>query len=126
MAPTVDCKRVRTELESSRDAMTAYAAALRHDLDLGSKLKRGVRNHPLGWYAAAGVLGLLLSKIPPLHRRVVVKGPKLPGNAPEEAGLIALGIPVLKFALDFAKPALLRWFKDRFLRTGRPPRGSRV
>jgi hypothetical protein len=105
--------------------MTGYVTALRHDLDFGAKLKRGVRNNPLAWYAAAGLIGLLLSKIPPLRQKVVVKGPKLRSEAPQEAGKAAIAVTVLKFVLDFAKPALLRWLKDRFLKTGQP-RNPRV
>jgi hypothetical protein len=123
MATPVDREKLKIELGSSREGMTAYVAALRHDLDFGSKLKRGVRDNPLAWYTAAGVLGLLLSKIPPIQRKVIVKGPKLRAGASEEAGKAAITVTILKFALDFAKPALLRWFKARFLGVGRSQRG---
>lgn len=95
--------------------MTIYMAALGHDLDFAAKLKRGVRGNPWAWYAAAGILGLLLSKIPPLRRTVVVKGPRRRSEAPREAGKAAIVLSVLKFVLDFAKPALVRWLKDRYL-----------
>ncbi|MEO8350585.1 MAG: hypothetical protein ABI680_02570 [Chthoniobacteraceae bacterium] len=118
MATPIDRKALKSELALSREAMTAYVAAVRYDLDLGAKLKRGVRANPLVWYAAASVIGFLLSKSPPLYRKVVVKGPKLPklsSDAPEKAGKAAVVVTLLKFGLDFAKPTLLRWFKDRFL-----------
>lgn len=121
----MDQQKLKTDLASSREAMTANVTALRHDLDFGAKLKRGVRSNPLVWYAGAGLLGLLLAKIPPFHRKVVVKGPKRRSEAPEEAGKMAMALTVLKFALDFAKPALLRWFKERYMGTAFTPRDTK-
>ena len=122
MATPADREKLKRELASSREAMTAYVTALGHDLDFGAKLKRGVQRNPWAWYAAAGILGLLLSKIPPLRRTVVVKGPRRKSDAPKEAGKAAIVVSLLKFALDFAKPALVRWLRDRYLgkRAGSP------
>jgi hypothetical protein len=125
MAAPVDRERLKIELASSREGTAAYVAAVRHDLDMGAKVKRSVRNNPLAWYAAAGLLGLLLSRIPPARRKVVVKGPKLRSDA-QQAGKAAIGVTLLKFALDFAKPALLRWFQDRFHAGARPARTAKV
>lgn len=112
MATPAYRKKLSRDLESSREAMTAYVTALRHDLNFVARLKRSVGQNPLAWYAGAAVLGLLLSKIPPFRRKVVVQGPKLHSDAPKEAGSAALIVTVLKFALDLAKPALLRGFKE--------------
>jgi hypothetical protein len=110
------------ELASSRQAMEAYLSALRQDLNVGDRLKRNFRRNPSAWYAGAVVFGLLLSKIPPLRRDVVIKGPKLRNDAPKEAGKAALVVTLLKFALDFAKPGLIRWFKEKYLGSNRSPR----
>ena len=126
MATTDDREELKTELAASRSAMRVYATALRRDLDFGAKLKRSVRDNPTTWFAGAGLLGLLLSKIPPTRRKVVVKGPKLRSDAPKEAGKAAIALTILKFALDFAKPALLRWFKQRYLGATRSSRKGTI
>ncbi len=103
--------------------MATYVSALRNDLDFGAKLKRGVRDNPWGWYAGAGIVGLLLSRIPSKRRKkVVIKGPQMHSDVPKEAGKAAILVTVLKFALDFAKPTLMRWLRDRYLGSGRSPR----
>jgi hypothetical protein len=114
MASTNDCEKLKTELAASRSAMSVYAKALRQDLDFGAKLKRSVRNNRVVWLVGAGLLGLLLSKIPSARRKVVVKGPKLRSDAPKEAGRAAIALTILKFALDFARPVMMQWFKNRY------------
>jgi hypothetical protein len=117
MAAPADHKKLKGDLASSREALTTYVGALRQDVDFGAKLKRAVQNNPFAWYAAAAMLGLLLSRIPPVARRRVVAVKKSRRDSPGEAGYAAVALTALKFALDFAKPALLRWFKDRYLGT---------
>lgn len=126
MAAPVDREKLKADLTSSREATTAYVAALRHDLDLGARLKQGVLNNPLAWYAAAGLLGLLLSRVPPMGRKVVVKGPRLRADATEKTGKAAMAVAIAKFAIDFAKPALLRWLKNRLLKPAASPRNASV
>jgi hypothetical protein len=121
MAAAVDPKTLSAELASSREAISSYATALRQDFDIGAKLKRGFRQYPFGWYAAAGLLGLLLSKLPPRRRDVVSKRSPRLHEGPKTAGKAALAMTILKLALDFAKPALLRWIKDRYLKPKRSP-----
>jgi len=93
--------------------MTTYVTALRHDLNVVSRLKRSVRSNPLTWYAAAALLGLLLSTISLRRRKVVVKGRGSHSERPKQAGGAALALTALKFALDLAKPSLMRWVYDR-------------
>lgn len=123
MAAPANHEKLKSDLASSREALAAYVGALRQDFDYGAKLKRAVRNNPLVWYAGAALVGLVLSRVPPGTRRRTMK---LKSSRPERsspAGYTAMALTVLKFALDFAKPALLRWVKDRYLGTGQSPRG---
>lgn len=108
------------DLAAARDRFSGYASALRQDLDVGARLKSGVSANPIAWFGGAAAVGLLLSKIPPLRRKVVVKGPAIRNNSAEKTGKAAVLLTALKFALDFAKPALLSWAKQRlFARDGR-------
>jgi len=93
------------ELDTARARLGGYVAALRHDVNVGARLKSGVARNPVAWFGAAAILGLLLSKIPPLRRKVVVKGPALRNDQVERAGKAAVALTALKFALSFAKPA---------------------
>lgn len=114
MADSADQKRLTVELAAARGRMTGYVEALRHDLDFGARLKSGVAGNRIAWFAGAVVIGLLLSRIPPTRRKVVVKGPAFRSNQREKAGKAAMLLTVLKFGLDFAKPALVAWTKQRF------------
>lgn len=97
------------------------ATALRHDLDFGAKLKRSFRANAVAWFGGAAVLGLLLSKLPPARRKVVIHGPALRSEPTAKAGKAAFALTALKFAFDFVKPALLRWVNARYLsRSGAP------
>ena len=125
MAETTDKQTLAAELASARGRMTGYAAAIRRDLDVGARLKTSVARNSAAWYAGAAVLGLLLSKIPPMRRKLVVETPVFLPSQTRKAGKIAVLLGILKFAADFVKPALLFWSKRRFLseRSGpKPPR----
>lgn len=89
--------------------------ALRHDLNLGSRLKAGVAGNPVLWFSGAAVVGLLISQIPPSRRKVVVKGPALHNDQAAKAGKAAFALTALKFALDYAKPAIVSWIKKKIL-----------
>jgi len=115
MAKPPDRKELIAELAASRAAFTGYTTALRHDFDLGSKLKRSFRGHPAAWIGGAALLGLLLSKLPPTCRKIGVRGPALHSQPAKNAGKAAFALTALKFTLDFAKPALLRWVTDRYM-----------
>ena len=109
MANPPDRKALIAELAASRDALTAYTTAIRHDLDFGAKLNRSFRGNQTAWLGGAALLGLLLSKVLPNRRKVVSHTPVA------EAGKAALLLTVLKFGLNFAKPALFEWMKERWL-----------
>ncbi len=101
------------DLAAARARLTGYATALRHDLHVSRRLKSGVSGNPIAWFGGATVVGLLLSKLPPARRKVVVKGPAIRNDSAEKAGKAAFLLTALKFAFDFAKPTLIAWAKQR-------------
>ena len=115
MADTTDKQTLAAELANARGRMTGYAADIRRDLDLGARLKASVARNSYAWYAGAAVLGLLLSKLPPMRRKGVVEMPAFLPSQARTAGKLGLVLGILKFAADFAKPALVLWSKRHFL-----------
>lgn len=115
MALSPDKQSLVAELDSARAQCTAYTSALRHDLHFGTRLKANVSANPVAWFAGAAITGLLISRISLAPRKVVVKGPAVRNAQTENAGKAAVGLTVLKFGLDFAKPALLAWLKKTIL-----------
>lgn len=116
MANPPDRKALIAELAASRAALTGYTTALRHDVAFGAKLKRSFHANRTAWLGGAAVFGLLLSRLPGSRRKVVIHAPAA------GAGKAAFALTALKVGLDFAKPALLRWLKDRWLsRSGARP-----
>jgi hypothetical protein len=113
------------ELAAARNRLEGYTRALHSDLNVGAHLKSGFARNPVTWVGGAALLGLLLSKIPPARRKVVVKGPTLRGNQAEKAGKAAMLVTLLKFGLDFAKPALLRWANQKLFSRSHPASSAR-
>ena len=113
MADATRKQTLIADLASARTELVGYGQAIRHDLDLGSRVKRGVRSHPAAWFGGAALLGLLLSKIPRGRRKVLVKGQSFRQQDIRRSGTAALALTALKFALNFAKPALLKWVNGR-------------
>ena len=105
------------ELAVSRAQFGVNKAELRDDLAFGRKLKRQLRQNPVPWFAGAAVLGLLLSKLSPMRRKVVVKPPKLRQTKAEDMGKAGIAVALLNFGLQLAKPTLLRILRDRFTST---------
>jgi len=103
------------DLDVARSHLGGCVTALRHDLNVGARLKAGVASNPGLWFGAAAAVGLLLSQIPPRRRKVKDKGPFVRSSNAETAGKSAFAIAALKFGLDFAKPAMMKWFKENVL-----------
>lgn len=102
------------ELAVARSQVGVNKDELREDVAVGKKLKRQLREHPLPWFAGAAVLGLLLSKLPPMRRKVVVKPPKIRRQKQEEVKKAGVAVALLHFALQIARPALTKLLRDRF------------
>ena len=122
MANATDKETLIDELAVARGELGGYTAALRHDLDIGARLKRAFRAHPAMWFGGAALLGLLLSRAIPRREKVVIKRPVFRAKETAAAGKAAFALTALKFGLDFAKPVLLGWFKDRYFSRSRGAR----
>jgi hypothetical protein len=117
MADQARKQSLRIDLDTARSRVTGYVTALRHDLNVGARLKSSLAHNRVAWFGAAGVLGLLLSKIPASRRKVVVKGPN--GQA-EKAGKAAFALTALKFGLSIAKPAIVDLVTKKILKHPAP------
>ncbi len=112
------------ELATARSQLAAHTLGVRRGASISERLKRGVRDHLAVWFGSAMVVGLLLSRLVRTGPKVAVKGARK--AQVEKAGKAAFGLTLLKFGLDFAKPAMLSWLKDRVLggfSKHRKPRG---
>ena len=107
MADQTRKRSLSTELNTARSHLRGYVTALRHDLNVGARLKSGFAHHPVAWFGAAGLIGLLLSRFPASRRKTVVKGPVAWNGQAEKAGKAALALTVLKFGLAIAKPSII-------------------
>jgi hypothetical protein len=112
------------ELAVARSQFGVNKAELREDLAIGRKLKRQLRQNPVPWFAGAAVLGLLLSKLPPMRRKVVVKPPKIGKTKAEDVGKAGIAVALFNFALQMAKPTLMRMLRERFMSSFRSRTGS--
>jgi len=99
----------------ARSQMGVSKNDLREDLAVGRKLKAKLRSNPVPWFAGAAVVGLLLSKLGPRRKKIEVKGPKIGKTEAKDMGKAGIAVAVLNFALQLAKPTLLRLIQDRFL-----------
>jgi hypothetical protein len=101
------------ELAVARSQVGINKSELREDVAVGKKLKRQLRQNPLPWFAGAAVLGLLLSKLPPMRRKVVVKPPKIRPSKQEEVGKAGIAVALLHFLLQIARATLTKLLRER-------------
>lgn len=103
------------ELDAARANLGGYVNVLRHDLDVGERLRSNFARHQAGWFAAAAGFGLLLSRIPRLGRKPVVQAPFVWNAQAQKAGKGALVLSALKFVLGIAKPGIMGLVTKMFL-----------
>lgn len=107
-------KSLINELAVARAQAGVNRMGLRQDMAVGRKLKNQLRANPVPWFTGAAVLGLLLSKLPPLRRKVVIEEPSRRKPKPEQMGKAGLAVAALNFVLQLAKPTLLKLLRERF------------
>jgi hypothetical protein len=129
MAAPLSKEVLKVKLANAREELSAHNQGLHRSLSLVDNVKRGFRLHPAAWFGGAAVIGLLLSRIPARTKEVKIKGPKLRLNKKEsvesQAGKAAFVATAVKFALDLAKPALMRWARERMANAGVRRDGTR-
>jgi hypothetical protein len=103
---------ILTELSSSRAGLTREWVALRREFDFKAKLNNIVRRKPYVWLSGAAALGWVLAG-PKRKTRVVTKVIQSDGKpvvikekGKRRAGLVALLLGLMRFALPFVRPAL--------------------
>jgi hypothetical protein len=95
------------DLARARGELTAHTRAVRRELDVPARLKSSFRRHGLVWLAGAGLLGLLLTRLPRRKKPVPHAWRKPPPEV--KAAKAGLLITALKFAFDIVRPALAKW-----------------
>ena len=110
-------------LREARGQVAGKIGELRHDFSISERFRRSVRNHPTAWHAGAAVVGLILSRIPSMGKKVVVPQPVYFGGDAKKAGKAAFALGALKILIDLGKPFASMWLKDR-LKHGPAPRRS--
>ena len=121
--PTKKQSLIRT-LQEARGQIAGNIHGLKEDLSVGKRFRRSVRENPFVWYAGAAVLGLLLAKLPPMGRKVVVPQPIFAKQ--QKAGKAAVLLGAIKIALDLGRPFITSWLKERATHGPRPsPRVER-
>lgn len=102
-------------LAAARSQVTSDWRVVRRELDLTTKAKRSFKRHPLPWLGGASILGLIVARLPRRTKKESVPVMKVKHEEPavEKAGKAGLLLGALKFAFDFAKPALTRWATQR-------------
>ena len=105
---------ILAELSRSRAELTREWAALRREFDFKAKLNNILRRKPYVWLSGAAALGWVLAG-PKRKTRVVTKVIKpdaegkpvvIKEKGKRRAGLVALLLGLMRFALPFVRPAL--------------------
>lgn len=117
MAQNDDKAELILELAKARSAIGGNVVHLRRDLDFPTRARRAFKKSPIPWLVAAGLVGLVVARIPGRTKKVVKVVPKRSrdDDSPvEKAGKAGLVLGALKIAFDLARPALLKWATQRF------------
>lgn len=114
-------------LARARAEASANSQALHEDLQIGEKLKENIENNRGAWLSGAVLAGLVISKIPPRTKKVVVtpgKGAKVEKEI-EQAGKVGLFLSALRMVFNFVQPFLVKWITRRLQARAASPRGLR-
>jgi hypothetical protein len=120
---------ILAELSRSRAGLTRELAALRRELDFKAKLNNIIRRKPYVWLSGAAALGWMLAG-PKSKTRVVTKVIQPDGKplvvkekGKRRAGLLALLLGLMRFALPVVRPALTAYAGKFFADIAtKPPR----
>jgi hypothetical protein len=120
---------ILAELSRSRAGLTRELAALRRELDFKAKLNNIIRRKPYVWLSGAAALGWMLAG-PKSKTRVVTKVIQSDGKplvvkekGKRRAGLLALLLGLMRFALPVVRPALTAYAGKFFADIAtKPPR----
>jgi len=100
--------RVKTELAADLDRARARLArnfdALRHDLDVGTHLKKSFHQNKAAYIGGATVFGLLLSKLPARRKKVYVE--RKSKDRIKEAEKAGMWLILLEFLFKTLRPLL--------------------
>ena len=115
------------QLQRARSQAAANSQALTEDLHVGDHVRENIANNRAAWLSGAVITGLVVSKIPPRTKQVVLhRGGDKTGQAVEKVGLVGVAFGVVKMVFSFFRPMLMRWFTARLTERGYlGPSGSR-
>lgn len=108
------------QLDRARSQAAANSRALQDDLQVGDRLKENIERNRGAWISGAVLTGLVISKIPPRTKSVIV-APKSGQKAEEtaaKAGFLGLAIAAAKVIFNFARPFLMKWVTRRLSQSG--------
>jgi hypothetical protein len=98
------------QLDAQRAQLATSAAGVRTHANFGARIKASMRTHLLAWVGGAILLGVLLA---PRRPRKVLVDRKTREKVQTNTVRAGVGLAVLKFAFDFARPALVSWAGPR-------------
>jgi hypothetical protein len=105
-------KRIRVDIDRSRDRLARDVRGLRYELDFPGKVRRSFQRQTTLWIVAAVAVGVIVVTLPRTRKKVRVdmsredKGKKKLA----ETGML-LGI--LKIAMPFVKPVVMNFIRSR-------------
>ena len=93
------------ELERARARLARASAALRHDLDVGTRLRHSFHGNKAAYIGGATFLGLILSKLPARKKKVYVDR-KTKEESLKKVEKAGIWIVLLQFLFNAARPWL--------------------
>src|SRR3954467_12098137 len=105
-------KRVKDEIDRSRERVARDVRGLRYELDFPAKIRRSFQRQTTVWILAAVAVGVIVVTLPRARKKVTVdvsredKGKKKLA----ETGML-LGI--LKIAMPFIRPVVMNFIRSR-------------
>jgi hypothetical protein len=103
------------EINRARSRATAHRRALAEDLQVGERVKENIANNRVGWLGGAILTGLLISKVPPRTKKVVVdrRSAAIPDKQLARVGKGGFLLAIIKLLVDITKPIIMAWATKR-------------
>ena len=104
-------KRVRVEIDRSRNLIARDVRGLRYELDFPGKIRRSFQRQTAVWIVAAVAVGVIVVTLP--RRKKVTVEMTRDGKGKKKLAETGMVLGVLRIAMPLLKPVVMNFIRSR-------------
>src|SRR4051794_12922269 len=105
-------KRVKVEIDRSRERVARDVRGLRYELDFPAKIKRSFQRQTTMWIVAAIAVGVIVVTLPQRRKKVYVDVGR-DGKGKKKLAETGLLLGVLRIAMPLLKPVVMNFVRNK-------------